>query len=778
MRIRLKLERDVLYGKGRINIRDNLTVMQRAVAVPKASNVINADLVIVDEIHIMMQETVSNMNRKMFHARWCGLRSIEYKTRKRCIMEKEKYMDGEINVTSIDIKKQKREWRKKGWSIPDIRGSKQIWYMLVRRLVELVDAAQAYDLDSLPDIYEITQPQSWRTYAAFLKGVGLVKNQAGRLILSDAGMKFLAEPTKRNLADQIQDRFRLFGEVLGILEIEPATVEDTDKQLCNSYGLNWNNLSNIRRRMDWLEVLGLIQAIGNRKWEVTDSGREALKDWCLVNPEALEYMDADMNDIEIDDPPEEIAILLQRLVDSPEMHKKRCTYNIWVPSPNRIENLRMIIQVACDQIVKKDLFEFIENEFNLRLSSAESMLPFLKASGLLEEVGRNIYVATSAAKAWLETGSDLDLIRILHANMQFVGEMIKAAENDIVRNDIYAQAKLYGLNTEKARWIAGFLVEAGLLEEPQYLHLKATHIGKRFVVGLPLAEVNEKVVEPTNVSDKEKAVGDQFFGKLEMVCNRLHIASTDPGAEGKNSGVAFEEAIAEIFCFMGFKAERIGGSGDTDVVVKWKDEEDKNIVAIIDGKSKSGGQVSHSDISDIAIDTHKEKNSADYVAIVGPGFSGDTIRNHARKKGFALITESQLIEIASASKKLGLSLQEIALAFQVPNGLSQLEEIISTKRRELDIISEVISKFLSEQELLGSLSPRDLFLLLRNSNESPSLDELISVFETLSREEIGILQNVDGKSSLENERYILRGAEKTINYLRALASAIEKGIQK
>lgn len=698
--------------------------------------------------------------------------------RKRCIMEKQKNMNNELNITSIDIQKQKNEWRKKGWSIPDIRGGKQVWYTLVKKLVKLVDAGQAYDLDSLPDIYEITQPQSWRAYAAFLKGVGLVSNQAGRLTLSNAGMKFLAEPTQRNLANQIQDRFRLFGEVLAILEIEPATVEETDRQLCNSYGLNWNNLSNIRRRMDWLEVLGLIQAIGNRKWEVTDSGREALKDWCLVKPEALELMDADPNDIEIDDPPEEIAILLQHLVDLPEMHKKRCTYNIWVPSPNRIENLRMIIQVASDQIAKTDLFEFIENEFNLRLSSVESMLPFLKASGLLKEVGRNIYVATPAAKAWLKTGSDLDFIRILHANMQFVGEMVKAAENDIVRNDIYAQAKLYGLNAEKARWIAGFLLEAGLLEEPQYLHLKATYIGKCFIAGLPLAEVNREVIEQTKAPDEVKVVETQFPSKLEMLCNRLHSASTDPSAEGKGSGVAFEEAIADIFCFMGFETERIGGSGDTDVVVKWKDEEDKYIVAIIDGKSKSNGQVSHSDISDVAIDTHKEKNNADYVAIVGPGFSGDTIRNHARKKRFALITEGQLIEIASASKELGLSLQEIALAFQVPNGLSQLEEIISTKKRELGIISEVISKFLSEQELLGNLSPRDLFLLLRNSNESPSLDELISVFETLAKEEVGILQKVNGKSSPENVRYMLNGAEKTINHLRALATAIEKGLQE
>ncbi len=242
-------------------------------------------------------------------------------------------------------------------------------------------------------------------------------------MLSEAGMKFLVEPTRRKLADQIQDRYRLFGEVLGILETEPKTVEEADKQLCNDYELHWKNKSNIRKRMDWLEVLGLIQAISNYKWEVTDSRREALKEWCLIKPEVLELMNLESNDIEIADPPEEIAILLQHLADSPELHKKRCTYNIWVPSPNRIENLRIIIQSASDKITKTDLFGFIAKKFNLKLSSVESMLPFLKASGLLEEVGRNIYVATPAAKAWLETGSDLDFIRILHSNMQFVGEM-------------------------------------------------------------------------------------------------------------------------------------------------------------------------------------------------------------------------------------------------------------------------------------------------------------------------------------------------------------------
>lgn len=692
-------------------------------------------------------------------------------------MSEQNSQDDTFTIDVTDIQRQRVEWRRKGWTIPDLRGGKQSWYSLVNELVELVANGQASDLDIIPSIESISNPQPWRSYAPFLKGVGLASNQAGSLCLTDTGIKYRAEPNKRLLADLIQDRFRLFGELIEILSSAPATIEEVDEQLCRAYGLEWANLSHTRRRMDWLEVLDLIQAIGNRKWERTESGIRAMTDWCLITPTALENRDSNSgNDVEITEPPAEIAILLQNLTNEPENHSGRSTYNIWVPSPNRIDNLRIIIQAASERISKADLFHFIEAEFSLKASSVESMLPFLKVSGLLKEVGRSIFLATPAAAAWLETGNDLDFIRILHSNMQFVGELIKVAENGIVRKDLYLLAKPYGLNVDKTRWIVGFLLEAGLLEEPQYLHLKATPTGMRFILTLPLAEAPVAEKEEIIDSGENKEKADFPKRELEQIIERLNNSSRDPNAEGKASGVAFEEAIARVFRSMGFDAERIGGAGDTDVIVRWKDGEGKSITAIVDGKSKSSGQVSHSDISDVAIDTHKDKNNADFVGIVGPDFSGDTIRNHARKKAFALITGTQLSEIARATNSLGLSPQEVSLVFQVPNGLSQLDELISSKERELEIISIVISRFIREQEILGGLSPRDMFLLLRDTSLSPSLEELLGVFETLSKSEIGILLTVDKTRSPENVMYLLTNAKKVANRLRALAASIEVGL--
>ena len=673
-----------------------------------------------------------------------------------------------------DTQKQKSEWKRKGWSIPELRGSKQDWFNLVLELLRIVESDSITDLSVTPKLTIANTEYPWRTYAPFLKGLGLVSNRSGILTLSDEGKIYLSNPNKLQLAYFLHDKYRLVGEVLELLASAPKTVEEVDKELCQKYSLDWANLSKTRRRMDWLEVLGLIEGVGNRKWALTEDGRYAHAEWPLVPPEVVDVESSDVNGIDIDPPPAVIFELLAALRQDSNLHRKRNTYNIWVPSPNRIENLRTIIQFAFERVTRADFFSFIEEEFDLKQSSVDSMMPFLKADGLIEEVGRNIYVATAAAKAWCTSGNDLDFIRILHAHKRFVGEMIMFANQVVTRNEVYAQAKKFGINTEKARWIIGFLLEAGLLEETQYLHIKASPLGMKFVVELPLMSEFEEIPNIHEVSELEEVV--PLVESKEKIFDELKAAARDPMARGKASGVAFEESIADVFSYMGFESKRIGGAGNTDVVVRWTDSHGELMIAIVDGKSKSSGTVTHGDVSDVAIETHKEKNGASLVAIVGPGFGGDTLKNHARKKGFALITDAELIDIANNARELGLSLDEISLLFKVPNGLSQLNELVAAKQREHDIITLVITTFKQERAEMENLSARDLYLLLRRTEISPSVEELITTFEILSKKEVGILAKTHNASADENATYTLRGERHCVNRLRALANAIEKGL--
>ena len=676
-----------------------------------------------------------------------------------------------------DVQQRKNEWKRKGWSIPELRGSKQEWYGIVCELVGKL-ANNAVDMNSIPDLKTTSSVYPWRNYASFLKGIGLAANKANLLTLTDIGKKFYTSPSKRFIADLIHDKYRIFGEILSILQTEQKTIEDIDEILCREYSLDWSNLSNTRRRMDWLEVLGLIEAVGNRKWAVTTEGKKAIQDWPLISSDVVDHVYENNQDIQIGHAPTEIEDLLKKLMDNPSLHKKRNTYNIWIPSPNRIENLRTIVQYASEKLTRSDLFEFIENEFQIKTSSVESMMPFLKADGLIEEVGKSIYVSTPAAKAWCESGNDLDLIRIMHANKRFVGEMILAAKEDTTRNEVYAEGSKYGMNTEKSRWIMGLLIEAGLLEETQYLHVKATGLGNAFAASLPMMPADSMSTEIISTEEKNDTEnGTDKSDEKTQLFEALSNSARDPFAESKASGVAFEENIAAMFRFMGFDAMRIGGSGNTDVVVRWKDNTGKTVTAIVDGKSKSNGTVTHTDVSDVALETHKEKNNADYVAIVGPGFGGDTIKNFARKKGFSLVTDKELIDIALCAKELGLSLDEIALLFKVPNGIPTLEDLINTQRRRLEIISLVIKTFRQEQEAMDSLSARDLYFLLRGTEISPSLEELISTFELLAIDEIGVLNIIKKGTPTENTTYAMQNEVQCVNRLRALALAIECGME-
>lgn len=319
-------------------------------------------------------------------------------------------------MKDTDLQKQKSEWKRKGWSIPELRGGKQEWFNIVTELIKKIAKISITDIGLSPELESTNTSYPWRAYTPFLKGVGLISNHSGILSLSDIGKDFSKNPSKWQLACLLHDKYRLVGEVLEILISAPKTIEDIDKELCREYSLNWSNLSNTRRRMDWLEVLGLIEGVGSRKWSVTEEGKRALEEWNIVTSDVVDMATSDPSEIDITPPPAEILELLLKLSADPSLHNKRNTYNVWVPSPNRIENLRTIVQFAFERVTRSELFNFIEEEFHLKTSSVESMMPFLKADGLIEEVGRNIYVATVAAKAWCESGNDLDFIRIIHAH--------------------------------------------------------------------------------------------------------------------------------------------------------------------------------------------------------------------------------------------------------------------------------------------------------------------------------------------------------------------------
>ena len=182
--------------------------------------------------------------------------------------------------------------------------------------------------------------------------------------------------------------------------------------------------------------------------------------------------------------------------------------------------------------------------------------------------------------------------------------------------------------------------------------------------------------------------------EVAQVAESLIRTSTDPSADGKTSGAAFEICIERAFQHMGFQAQRISGSGDTDVLVQWYDGDGSLRTAIVDGKSTASGHVTHTSVSEVAINAHKDKNTAEFVAIVGPSFSGDTIRNAAQKQEWVLITAAELGELVASADALGLRPAELGILFEMPDGLSRLAEL---DRRSTEGTRHRVARYFSAQ---------------------------------------------------------------------------------
>lgn len=686
-------------------------------------------------------------------------------------------------LASLTIAAQKNKWRAQVTTVPDIPGPKSQRLALTRNLLGAIEAGQSYDLDQPAVVSGTVSPRTWREYSQPLKTLGLIVNNRGILSLTREGAAFSENGDPVILANLLADRVRLFAELLGMLIREPLTVQEIHNRLLETYPLTWKTENNVRARLSWLEVLGLIEWLGDRKHGATELGQAIFRGWTTVSPESLRALE-EAETVELLPAPPDIQILLDELQDSEALHSSRNTYNIWVPSPksdpNKIENVRVSVSSAVNPTSKKELLEFIATRFNNKLSSVESMLPFLRAGGLLQEVQRGVFTVTDAAKAWLESGNEIDFIRIIHTHMRFIGELLSFTAESTSRADVYAEAARYGQNQTRARWIIILLLDAGLLVETSFSSVQATPVGLKLADSLPLAPSPEVAVE---LGDRKNEVALGLGSRSLLpekasaaIASSLMRTSRDPAADGKNPGVAFEESIRDAFGEMGFAARRISGPGDTDVLVKWIGWDGVTKTAIIDGKATSAGRVTHNQVSDIALDTHRDKNSADYVAVVGAEFSGDTIVSMAKKRGWLLLTAGELVEILESSERLGLLPSEIGLIFDPAEGPSSLAEIIETRERELQIISLVVSRLRKEVESDEPLSPRDISLIERQSGLNPTLAEVREAFECFERLDLGIVRSVEVSSDPRYSTFEIGEPLSAARRLRVLADAIEQGL--
>ncbi|MFD3929799.1 hypothetical protein [Streptomyces sp. NPDC058614] len=589
--------------------------------------------------------------------------------------------------------------------------------------------------------------------------------------LTDVALQWLEVKDKQLLIATLHAHVRFVGEILRVLEDGDIGHEDLKNLANDRFALGWSSLDQLRRRTNWLRCAGLAELRFDNKLIITEVGRDFLGSVEVADPSKLPHSQQAAPDrpIEIAQVSESTQIALNSLnEDSLKARKSTIGYIPKGVNGDAIASLQALATCAIPNVSRKDLYAFCQSEFGSKDSSIAATITMLRGTGLVKQVGLDTFAATEQAKAWVNSGDNLELARVLHSNILFFGEILESlADSDRAPGLAAYASQMYGMPREDVSGIRTrlqILRGCGLIEEISYARFRLTPLGDAFKETIPIlppeagrsSELSSSLSEP-NVMAPGETLG------LELLA-----ASKDSANPAR-----FENAIASAFEYLGLDARRDGSPGNTDVIITVPFGQTKMKLIIVDAKSSASGIVREQQVNFDTLREHKKKHQADQVAVVGPSFAEDRIKKRAAEHGVALIGADFLAEVLHRQTDAPLAPHELLGLFD-PEQQEQLKLAWGRSSREASLLTHVVNLLIRESSeadtfLGGGLSVEHIYLILRGEMESkPNPQEIEKVLALLASPLIrGVAQR--GKNF-----FALESADVTALRLESLAMALRQ----
>ncbi|MEI6623746.1 MAG: restriction endonuclease [Actinomycetes bacterium] len=665
-------------------------------------------------------------------------------------------------------------WQSRVGSMPSLPGPSELW---IDQLAALLTHLQENDRNDLHDTFQFPAGEratKLSSYADQLAPCQLLRRDKTRgVVLTDYAAAWVKTHDAELLATVFHCHVRYFGELLRHLSEQPATVGRLRELANDDFVLGWKSADPVRRRAKWLRLLGFADEIQENKLRITEAGESLLAGLELQEPGVLGKHEQDIGDVcELPQPGPVIAHLLADLTENEDAQAVRKPVFGYVPiggGGSQVESLMRLTSLAIPMVTTSGFESMCRTEFGVKSSSARSALTMLRNIGLYEPCGRSEFTATAAAREWVEGGSSIDLVRLVHTRIRFVGEfLLNVDEYPRVSELLGVAVSEYGVESAVLNFmqrIARLLKEADLITETGFSRYSSTGVGRALLKELPLA----KPVSSIAMEDIAESVVTEVED-LDAVIEELRQASTDSQAPQR-----FEDAIAACFLAMGLQAERIGGSGDTDVVVDIGFRSVTAGRAIVDAKSSASGVITEKAINLHAIAEHRKKHDAEYMAIVGPSFLHGRLDQWATESGVVLLSVDQLAALVRRQHVTPLSPNELRHAFVAETGWSQLESLWAARDRQRRLVSLIMGSLAREalefDEVLGtSLDAVSVYRAIRDSvHPRPSTKEIQEILDFLSSDLMGVLtHNANGYSLHESP---MTSSDRLVSFASAIAAA-------
>lgn len=602
-------------------------------------------------------------------------------------------VDATVGVVGRVDQVDELSWVAKVGAVPTLPSPTEDWpNQLVRVLSKLRDDGpqsrdERFENPGSKTIYTFGQ------YADQLAPFDLVVRTQDRAVaIGHFGLQWLKSPGAENLARQLHARARFVGELLQILEDGPKEIAALLDVANEHYGLEWKSYDQVRRRLIWLITLGCAERHFGNRYSITAFGRELLATFPLRQPGSVAEPAAHAS---LPPAGPVVAALLATLAADPSIDRGRHRGLGYLPAnaDSPLENSVKTLTAMCvNEIDADDFIAKAQRQFSISPSSARSALGSLRSAGLLEPTGRATFTATHSAREWLESGSLVDLVRIVHTTTFPTGEVVglidEAKKAPALAALVEARYGTGSTSTLATGRVIQLLLAAGLIREVGYARYASTTLGRAFAAEVPLRPtllVRDGDAPHTSGDDADRPAAKELAKNII----EAGIRSDQPRM--------LELAVAAAFNFLGASAQSIGGPGNTDVLVEIGVQPSHKVVAIVDAKTAGQGTVNEGAVKLDAIEDHKKKHRATLAAIVAPGFA-DRLSKWAADRGIGLISTEFLADVVRRHEVSPLGRSELQMLLSGGDQHRHLASAMDARGRRADLVGRVMAVLLREAQ--------------------------------------------------------------------------------
>lgn len=610
---------------------------------------------------------------------------------------------------------QRKKWELRVTAAPRIPRGKS--YLSSLRQILLLIQERA-NVKSIPEIEGSDSKATLEHLCVRLRPLGFVSNKLtnNNWILSDFSKNWLETNKNDELTYFIDSNLQFFSELIELTRT-PKKISELLEGARDLYHLTWKDNTQIYDRLHWLIDLGYIEHIDfKQSYIATEKGLIYLE----------EHPSHDYTQIVVEEDttlenslvvPEEYLGLLQSTQFELSNRKNSIGYT---PGTTKeilevITNYLNLLHFGQKNI--EVINEFSSQNYGVNSSSTRTFLTHLKHAGLMEQVSLKDYEITQLGEQFLESPTIEMLVYIYHSKFLFILEILKElSKRELTSKEISALSVIsYGFIKENTSEIRKRL---NILELAELIFKRK---GQYYITNKGKSLLQVATVQNDDIDDSGKSFTENKEIDSDSPINKLIFELKEAARDSSNPN-RLEKVIADIFRYLGFKSEWLGGSGNTDILINPKVTPAYSYTVNIDAKSTYSGTITDTLVDFDTLAEHKKKYGADYVIIVGIDFKNERLISRAQEHRVGLLDVETLSQLIIKHSSVPISFSMYRLLFEQVGiiDISLLDseiDLMYRKAKLLKVITECLYENTSDDFTKGIMTQRDLYFVLKNQND-------------------------------------------------------------